>query len=235
VAGILVAIALYAGVNVARFGSPYQLPLDKQVFTELDAQRRAALDANNGSLFGAKFAPTGIVQYTRPDALRFSSDFPWVDFPPRSSTTVVGDVLYDTIDRSSSMPASMPGFTLLALMGLVTLVWVRRVPATTDLARFWPPIIGGVIGTAFVLTIAYVAHRYLADFFPPLLFLAIIGLQRAWQLLEQPSRRRVAGAIGLAIVFVLGAWISFGLGRVYQREAPSDGPPRNANASTLRP
>jgi len=215
--GGLVAVALYAGVNVARFGSPYQLPLDKQVFTQLDAQRRAALAANGGSLFGLKFAPTDYLQYARPDALRLSSRFPWVDFP-RHRATVIGNVTYDTIAPSSSIPASMPGFTVLAVIGVVALVWPRRARATIDLARFWPPIVGGVVGTAFVGTIAFVAHRYLADFFPPLLFAAIIGAQRVVSLLEdRPARRARIAATGIAVLLVVGAWISFGLGRVYQR------------------
>jgi hypothetical protein len=223
VLGIVVACGLYAGVNVARFGSPTALPLDKQVFTEIDEQRRIALDENNGSLFGLKFAPTGVVQYLRPDAIRFSSAFPWVDFPGRA--TVIGDVEYDTLDRSSSLPASMPGFTILAIVGFVVLIRPRSTKTTFDLARFWPPVIGGLLGTAFVLTIAYVAHRYLADFFPPLLFLAIIGAQRCIQLYERKPRR--AWAVALVAVFVAGAWFSWGLGRVYQGPAPDD-PARTA-------
>jgi hypothetical protein len=224
--GIVVACGLYAGVNIARFGSPTALPLDKQVFTELDAQRRAALDANGGSLFGLKFAPTGTLQYARPDAMRFTSEFPWVTFPPRA--TVIGDVEYDTLDRSSSLPASMPGFTILAIIGFVALCRPKRAGTSFDLARFWPPVIGGIIGTGFVLTIAYVAHRYLADFFAPLLFLAIIGVQRAFQWYERKPRR--AWAIALVAVVLVGAWFSWGLARVYQQPAP-DGPGRNGAAS----
>ncbi|HVJ96926.1 MAG TPA: hypothetical protein VNC41_08845 [Acidimicrobiia bacterium] len=222
VAGVVIACALYAGVNVARFGSPTALPLDKQVFTEVDAQRRATLNANGGSLFGLKFAPTGALQYLRPDAIRFSSAFPWVEFPGRA--TVIGGVEYDTLDRSSSVPASMPGFTVLAIVGVLVLIRPGKAETTFDLARFWPPVIGGVIGTAFVLTIAYVAHRYLADFFPPLLFLAMIGAQRCLQLYERKPRR--VWAVAVVAVFVVGAWFSWGLGRVYQGPAP-DGPPRN--------
>jgi len=218
VVGGLVAVALYAGVNEARFGSLYQLPLDKQVFTAVDAHRRATLAANNGSLFGLKFAPTDYLQYARPDALRLSSQFPWVDFPS-SRATVIGSATFDTIDRSSSVPASMPGFTLLAIIGVVALVRPRRIATTVDLARLWPPIVGGVVGTVFVGTIAYIAHRYLADFFPPLLFSAIIGAQRLLLWVEtKPERGPRVAALGIvATLLVVGGWISFGLGRVYQR------------------
>jgi hypothetical protein len=164
------------------------------------------------------------VQYARPDAVRLSSRFPWVDFP-RHRATVIGNVVFDTIDRSSSIPASMPGFTLLGLVGLVVLVRPRRSQGPLDLARLWAPVIGGVLGTAFVLTIAFVAHRYLADFFPPLLLLAIIGLQQLVAATARAPLRgvRLATAITVAFVFVAGAWISFGLGRVYQRPVlPND-------------
>jgi hypothetical protein len=234
--GVAVAIVLYAGVNIARFGSPYELPLDKQVFTELDVQRQRALEENGGSLFGAKFAPTAAVQYARPDAIRASREFPWVDFPD-SRATVVGDVEYDTVDRSSSLPASMPGFSVLAIVGLVALVRPRRVAASVDLARFWPPVVGGVVGTLFVLTIAYIAHRYLADFFPPVLFASMIGFQRVATGLERvprPTNHTIAGVV-LAVLFVAGAWISFGLGRVYQRPQEPGEPGARGVTSGARP
>jgi hypothetical protein len=219
IAGIVLAVGLYGAVNEARFGSPYQLPLDKQVFTQINARRRAALAANGGSLFGAKFVPTNLVQYGRPDALRLSSRFPYVDFPP--AAPVIGGVTYDTISPASSVPASMPGFTVLAIAGVVFLLRPRRARATIDVARLWPPIVGGVLGTAFVLTIAFIANRYLADFFPPLLFAALIGGQRVGQWFDDGVVRGArAFAVGaLVVLFLAGGWISFGLGRVYQRPA----------------
>ena len=217
----LIAVALYAGVNMARFGSPYQLPLDKQVYTQHSAVRRAVLARNGGSLFSVNYLPSDLFQYARPDAVRFSTHFPWVEFPPRAR--VIGpNVYFDTIADSSSVPASMPGFTVLAVVGVVALVRPRRRRASLDLARFWPPIIGGVIGTVFVGTIGFIAHRYLADFFPPLLFAALIGAQCVLQWFDSKSVRgtRAATAVGLATLLVVGGWISFGLGRVYQHLPP---------------
>ena len=98
------------GDEQPRFGAPFALPLEKQVFTTYDAQRQATLAANGGSLFGAKFVPTTLLQYARPDAVRFDSTFPFVNFPHHRAH-VVGHVVFDTLDRSSSMPASMPGFS----------------------------------------------------------------------------------------------------------------------------
>ena len=210
----LIPLVLYGAMNIARFGSPFALPLQKQVFTSYDAQRQAALAANGGSLFGAKFVPTTLLQYARPDALRFGHGFPFVNFP-HERAHVVGHVVFDTLDRSSSLPASMPGFCALALIGAFALLRARP---NVRRARgvLWPIVAGGVLGTGFVLTIAFVTNRYLADFMPPLVVLSIVGLR----CLVEPNgcRRRQFVRAGAVALLLLGAWISLGLGIVYQRD-----------------
>jgi hypothetical protein len=210
----LVPLVLYGAMNVARFGSPFALPLQKQVFTSYDAQRQAALAANGGSLFGAKFVPTTLLQYARPDAVRFGRGFPFVNFP-HERAHVVGHVVFDTLDRSSSLPASMPGFCALALIGAFALLRGSRPGYRRARGLLWPIVLGGVLGTGFVVTIAYIANRYLADFMPPLVVLAIVGLR--WVIdARGPTRRRYLQG-GVVALFLLGAWISIGLGLVYQR------------------
>lgn len=236
IVGIVVALALYAAVNDARFGTLFRLPLDKQVFTQLDAQRRAALAHNGGSLFGARFVPTNLLQYVRPDAVRPASHFPWVNFP-KHRAKVIGNVVFDTIDRSSSLPASMPGFVVLGIVGLVALARPRRFPTGFDAARLWAPIVGGALGTVFVLTIAFVAHRYLADFFPALLFAALIGVQRVAVAVEHrgATASTRAGVAGLVALCLIGGWISFGLGRVYQRPVRPGDPEYTRGVPTSGP
>jgi uncharacterized membrane protein YdcZ (DUF606 family) len=210
----LVPLVLYGAMNVARFGSPFTLPLQKQVFTSYDKQRQAVLAANGGSLFGAKFVPTTLLQYARPDAVRFGRGFPFVNFP-HERAHVVGHVVFDTLDRSSSLPASMPGFCALALLGAFLLLRGARPGYRRARALLWPIVIGGVLGTGFVLTIAFVANRYLADFMPPLVVLAIVGLRAVIDSSGGHRRRCVQGAV--VLLFLLGAWISIGLAVVYQR------------------
>lgn len=237
---IVLATALplvaYAAVNVARFGAPFSLPLDKQVFTTgdpalgipPDAHRQATLAANGGSLFGLRFAPTTALQYARPDAVRLDATFPWVNFP-HWRAHVVGDAVFDTIDRSSSIPASMPAWTLFAVVGVVALA-LGRTAGTRRARAVLPALLGGVVGTAFVLTIAYVAQRYLADFFPPVLVAALVGLQVCALV------RRRAFVACLAVIAVVGCWPSFALARQYQRPLSSTDPDygRGVDTSTSR-
>ncbi len=213
----LVPLVLYGAMNVARFGSPFALPLEKQVFTTYDAQRQVALAANGGSLFGAKFVPTTLLQYSRPDAVRFERRFPFVNFPHRRAH-VVGPVVFDTLDRSSSIPTSMPGFFVLALIGAYALLRGARPGSRRARGLLGPVVLGGVLGTGFVLTIAYVANRYLADFMPPLVVLAIVGLRCLVDpVAPVPGRRRQLVRGGAVVLFLVGAWISVGLAVVYQR------------------
>jgi hypothetical protein len=213
----LVPLMLYGAMNVARFGSPFALPLQKQVFTTYDAQRQAAFAANGGSLFGAKFVPTTLLQYSRPDAVRFERHFPFVNFPHRRAH-VVGHVVFDTLDRSSSIPTSMPGFFVLALIGALGLLRGKRPGSRRARSLLGPIVLGGMLGTGFVLTIAYVANRYLADFMPPLVVLAIVGLRFLVEPVEpRRVRRRQLVRGGAVVLFLLGAWISLGLAVVYQR------------------
>ena len=217
--GVVLPGAVYAAINEARFGTLFSLPLNRQVFTFIDHQRQITLAANGGSLFGVKFAPTTLFQYARPDAIRLTSHYPFVDFPLHRAH-VFGHVIFDTLDRSSSVTASMPGLLLLAIVGTVFLVRRRGLLARAVA----PAAIGLAAGTVFVTTIAFVTNRYLADFVPPLVLLALVGVQGVATM--QPLRTR-AGRAGVAAIVVLcafGVWVSFGLAVVYQRDLQPNDP-----------
>ena len=87
-----------------------------------------------------------------------------------------------------------------------------------------PAAIGLAAGTVFVTTIAFVTNRYLADFVPPLVLLALVGVQGIAA--RQPLRSRVGRASVAAIVVLcaFGAWVSFGLAVVYQRDLQPNDP-----------
>jgi hypothetical protein len=209
-------VVLYAGVNLAKFGEPFRLPLEKQVFSQIDEQRQAALDANGGSLFGLAYLPSTTWQYLRPDALEIDDLAPWITFP-REPATVIGDATFDTRDESSSIPATMPLWTVLAVVGAVAVV--RRGVLGRDAVRFVVlPVAGAAAGVAGVLVIGFIAHRYLGDALPLLLLLALTGLQvvAGWVGRQQVAIGRLV-MIDLALLGVLGVAVNGALAIEYQR------------------
>ncbi len=235
--GVVLPGAVYALINEARFGTLYSLPLDRQVFTAVDHQRQLTLAANGGSLFGIKFLPTTLLQYMRPDAIRFTGHYPFVDFPLHRAH-VFGNVVFDTLDRSSSITASMPGLLVLAAIGAVFVAHRRGLLAWAVA----PAAIGLTAGTAFVLTIAYVTNRYLADFVPPLVVLSIAGVQGIASTRPRRARSGDLGRLGVGALVALcafGAWASFGLAVVYQRDLrpqdPGYGRGTGASAAATAP
>ncbi len=195
-------VALYAAVNLAKFDTPFGVPWRAQALSQVNAPRQAFLRESGGSLFGAKYAPTALLQYVRPDALSVDRSFPWIDFP--GPAVRLFDVPFDVVDWSSSLPATMPWLVALAVLGSIVLV--RRSEVGRSAARaMWAPVLGAVLAVPVTLGIAYIAGRYLADFLPLLVLLGLVGLH---DLLRQRERRwaRVGlgavGALGLAAVAV---------------------------------
>lgn len=216
---VLVPVGLYAAVNLARFDTPFRLPIEQQVFSEVDPDRIAALEDNDGSIFGLRYLPTTLWQYARPDAIELDGLAPWVNFP-REQATVVGDVVFDTRDEASSVPATMP---LLVVLGVVGLVAVIRPPPGSGargstLAVLRIPVLGAAAGCAGMLAIAFVAHRYLGDVFPLLALLALAGLHRCGRWFGGPLRPgSVAVGSGLLLLGIWGLVANLGLALEYQR------------------
>lgn len=224
-----VPVVLYVAINFVKFHTLFSLPLDKQVFTPLSPSRQAALAANGGSLFGAKFIPTGLLAYLRPDALSVGRLFPFFNFP--GPATVLGHVRYDTLDFASSVTDTMPVLFLLGLVGLGATFRPRSHPRL-GLLRL--PMIGAAVGTIGVFAIAYVANRYLADFMPLVILAALVGQHVALSrcvadrvesgsgscLVTPQWRRIMAPVVGtvLCLLGLFGMWANFSLGLFYQRQ-----------------
>lgn len=208
--GAAFAMAVYMAVNLAKFGTLFSLPLDRQVYSVINPQRRAALADNGGSLFGLKFAPTTLWQYLRPGAVRPTGWFPYVDYgtPARE----FGGVTFDTIGRSSSLVTSSPWLILLAIVGAFSLA--RQRGALLTAIRF--PLIGSAVGALTALSIAFVANRYLGDLIPPLVLLGAVGV---WSVVDGCNRRRTSVAVATVAALTLGAAgvVNGGLGLVEQR------------------
>jgi len=208
-AGTLVLCAVvpllgFVVVNYARFHSPFDVPFPQQVFSQFNAQRQAGLAANDGSLFGARFAPTNLVEYLSPTAIRFQRLFPFVGWGPKA--TVIGDVTFDTVDHSSSLTVGAPA---LVVLGVVGAWWTLR----RDRGWTWRVVVlAAAVGTVSTFTIAYVAQRYLVDLVPLLVLLAAPAVWVWARSAETWARwlRRSSVAVMAALV-VFGAWTQLGL------------------------
>jgi peptidoglycan/LPS O-acetylase OafA/YrhL len=168
----LVPLAISAAPNYARFDKPFGIPIDRHVYTMSVDDRKDFLEANDGSFFGPQFLPTNMLQYFRPDAFDIRPDLPWIDYP-RGGPQVLGDVTYDGVSWSSSVPVTMPLLTALAVLGGFMLVRALRQRRPENwLVTLWA---GAVVGAGGVATIGYVAQRYIDDFFPMVLVPAYVG------------------------------------------------------------
>lgn len=217
VAACVVPVALYATVNYAKFDTFFGLPSESQTFTEINVGRQEFLEANDGSFFGAQFAPTTALQYLRPDAIDFDDVFPFVTWPDHPAR-VIGDVRFDLLDRASSLPASTPMLTLLALGGALALAWPARSARQRALGALRPILLGSAVGGITVVGLGYIAQRYLADFLPFLVVGALVGLHLLWSGLR--TRRAAWARAGIVAVVVLGVfsfWANLSLGLSYQR------------------
>jgi hypothetical protein len=235
---VVVPLAAYAAVNEAKFGSMFGLPLNRQVETMISPHRRAVLAANGGSLFGLAFVPTALLAYLRPDGLTLTRLFPFVMFP--GAAKVLGDLRYDDRDWASSVTATMPALSLLALGGLAAVFWPRAPsrrrqrrrgahraaePATSRLvARLRIPVVGAAAGTAGVLEIAFIANRYLADLMPLVVLLGLAGVQAGYARARRARARRaragprIVATLAVVLLAVGGLWTNGALTLVYQRE-----------------
>jgi len=211
-----VPVVIYCAVNYVKFSSLTSVPWNDQLFTRLNANRRLVLAQNGGSLFSIRYVPTMVVQYLRPDTLRFTHSFPFLDFAKGLPTVLFG-VRLDTNDLTSSITATMPLFCVLAI---VAGVWMlrRRVEAART-RPFVPAIAGAAVGIVPTLLLCAVADRYVADFVPFLVVPAGLGLQLLLRRL--PGWRAHAGvsvacAGGLVALFVFGVWANVALAVSYQ-------------------
>ncbi len=204
--GIFVLLGSSAAVNQAKFGQPFGIPIDRQVASQIDPGRKAALAANDGTIFGRQFVPSTALAALRPDAAGTSRAFPFVGLPA-ATPKVIGDVRFDTLQRSLSAPTSM---ALLCLLTLLALVGAVRLPARER----WPVLgflVAALGGYAGVLTIGYVTSRYLADALPLLVLGAAVGTQFI-------GRRLGRAAVAVAVVLVgVGVAVNGGAGLLEQR------------------
>lgn len=209
-----VPLAIGILVNYAKFRHPVMIPFETQVWTDLSEQRRRALAANGGSLFGPQYFPTTMMAYFRPDGIRFNSVFPFVTKPAEAAPEF-GNAYFDMRYQAGSITSFMPLLTLPAIWGLVV-VFRPRVP--DGVARLRLPMLGAGAITGAVIFVAYVGHRYTAEFMPALVLACaagIVDIARRWAKWRTRWRRGTLVVMGGLALF--GAWANVAIGTIAAR------------------
>ena len=225
----------FAGVNMAKFGSPAELPMDKQIqsINPLPS-RRAAMDAYGGTIFSPRLAPAVIVQSLRPDLLAPTSTWPFVQYT-RVEPPAIGGVVFDTVEPSAGLTLTHPLFLALAAVGVGAMI--RRRASNPGLSALRPLVIGSAIGAGPVLTIAFISQRYITDLLPPVLVAAAAGVavlnqwspdKAASAEPANPTRHRLVIATS-SVLAAVGIFITLATTWTYQRfENPPDAEARRS-------
>jgi hypothetical protein len=212
-------VVIYATVNAVKFGTPFSIPFDQQGFTRVDAGRREMLALNGGSYFRWQFVPTNLFQYARPDMLGFTGRFPFVTFPTKP-VHVFGQLRYDLIDATASLPATFPVLMLPGLAGLAAIVRPWRRLGDVEVRPLRIPVLAAIVGTVSVLNIGYIAHRYLADFLPLVLLCSLVAVHLLVAAAARGERRGTGARWvlgGLAVLAVFSVWTNLSLAWTFQR------------------
>jgi hypothetical protein len=212
-AAMVVPLAIYASINYAKFGTLFSVPFERQLSHQSSPFSHKLLAANGGTRFNLELVPTSFVQYFRPDQISFRWLFPWVAFGTEADD--IGDVLTERVGNAS-YTASMPLLTMLGLMGITGLVRSRR--AGPGVSAMRAPVLGASAATIATLAFASIAHRYVADFLPAGVLLAVVGLHLflRWSATMPAWVSRVGWASFLVLV-AASLWINAGLGVMFQR------------------
>jgi hypothetical protein len=210
----MVPFAIGIAINWVKFGIPFGLPMESQVFTRISAHRREVLAENGGRYWSPRFVPSALWAYLRPDGLRLTPVFPFITLPATPAPSL-GGVLHDHRYRTGSMTASMPLLFLLGVWGMVTAFRPRPV-GRVRLTRIL--LVAATTATAGVLVWGYIAERYLAEFIPLLVVAGAVGLVDVWRRLDGRGRTVRRGA--LAAITALGLFGIFG--NLLIARAPTD-------------
>lgn len=170
-----------AAYNWAKFRHPYLFPLESQVWTRVNEHRRVALEANGGTITGPQFLPTTLVNYFRPDGIRFTAYFPWVSLPAEPARAV-GATVVDQTYRTGSVPAFNPLLFTLSVLALRVLAKGRRSASVRALT----PVVVAAAGVAGgIMMYGYLTMRYTTEFVPLLVVAGAIGF---WSVLTRWAR-----------------------------------------------
>lgn len=190
-----VAFAVGAFVNWLKFRHPLLFPLEDQVWTSYSPQRRAALAANGGSITGPQFFPTSLINYFRPDGIRFVGYFPWITLPANPARAY-GGAFIDQSYRTGSVTAFMTVHFVLTAVAAVALL---RPQPRLHVRLLRVPFLAGILVTGGVMAYGYLAYRYTCEFIPALVLGSAIGLPLLMTWVEGKRRALRVGLVGLVM------------------------------------
>ena len=172
VAGGVIAVVVGTAVNWAKFRHPYMFPLEHQQWTRVSSRRRLALMMNGGTITGPRFFLSSLVNYFRPDGIRFTAYFPFVSLPAEPARGY-GGAIVDQAYRTGSVPAFAPLLFVFGILGVISAIRLRVVEEVRGLLI---PVAGAVAAGGGVMLYGYIAHRYTADFLPALIMCGAIAV-----------------------------------------------------------
>ena len=144
---------------------------------------------NGGTITGPQFFASSLVNYFRPDGIRFTSYFPFVSLPAEPARSY-GGAIVDQSYRTGSVPAFAP---------LLVRSWRRAASsarsgcaAVEKVRGLIIPVVGALAAGGGVMLYGYIAHRYTADFLPGLIICGAVAVVTLVRRLERcrPSVRR---------------------------------------------
>jgi hypothetical protein len=197
----LLPLSVGIAFNWAKFQHPYMFPLEKQVWTGVNEQRRLALEANGGDIVSTKIFPSTSIAYLRPDGIRFTSVFPWITLPARPAQNYGGSFL-DQSYRTGSITSFMPLLLLLSVWGCITTYRPRGVPGA---ARIRIPLLGMLAIPGAILFYGYIAYRYTSEVVPAFALAGAVGyIDLARRLEGRPIRWRRLAFAGAGVLAAFG-------------------------------
>ncbi len=214
-----IPLLIYFYTNWSKFGTLFVFPTGQQLMSTINPRRRDFLAKSGGSYFGIQFIPTTLWAYLRPNGIGLTSLFPWVTFP--GTPAVFGGSTFDAIEPTSSLPASMPFLSVLAITGLIG-TWARS-RGRVHLEKLRAPLLGATVSALAVLPFGFIAERYKADFFPFLVLAGVTGLHLIlrWSAETTNSKRRVLwGWRVLGFALFLSVFINTALAIDYHWKTP---------------
>jgi hypothetical protein len=193
----LVPLLIAATYNFIKFRHPYLFPLQDQVWTQVNEHRRKALARNGGTITGPQFFLTSLVNYFRPDGIRFVDYFPYITLPAEPAKPYGGAFL-DQSYRTGSITAFMPLLCFLSVWGCVS---TMRRRASHGIRTLRLPLLGALAISGGVMGYGYVTYRYTSEFVPLLVVGSAIGVCHISRLIGE-SRPWIRRGVNISLALL---------------------------------